>query len=84
MGNNLAKMTTRQDDNTSDVPGMRPLRESRGVTLEKLAEFLGCDVSTLSRYEAGKRRTPMAVAKKAAIFFDCDLSRLTEEAEANA
>lgn len=55
---------------------IKEIRKKKGITQIELAEIIGIDQSTLSRYENGKRKVDIKTAQKIAIAFEVSLDEL--------
>lgn len=61
---------------------LKNLREDRGLSLEKLAEIVGVNKSTLSRYENNQREPDLDTAKKIADYFSVTLDYISGREDA--
>ena len=56
---------------------LRGLREDNDLTQQNLADYLGCNQTTYSRYETGETNIPIDIWKKLAIFYNVSIDYLT-------
>lgn len=56
---------------------LRDLREDRDLTQQVLANYLGCNQTTYSRYETGETSVPIDILKKLAIFYNVSIDYIT-------
>lgn len=56
---------------------LRDLREDRDLTQQALANYLGCNQTTYSRYETGETSVPIDILKKLAIFYNVSIDYIT-------
>lgn len=49
---------------------LRELRKAAGVRQRDLAEYLECDIQTISRFENGKRDPSLAMGLRIAAYFN--------------
>jgi len=52
------------------------LRKSRGLKQSELAQALGCDSQTISRYETGKRDPSLAMGIRIAAYFNVSVESI--------
>lgn len=55
---------------------LKQLRKSKGVTQTQLAEATGITQSAVYNYEKGRRKIPMSVLQKFAVYFELSMSEL--------
>ena len=55
---------------------LRNLREDNDLTQQNLADYLGCNQTTYSRYETGETSVPIDILKRLAIFYDVSIDYL--------
>lgn len=58
---------------------IRVLRKKAGFTLAEVAKIAGCTSATISRYECGKRKLPVLMAKKLGAMFNVGWETLYAE-----
>ena len=56
---------------------LRGLREDKDLTQQNLANYLGCNQTTYSRYETGETNIPVDILKKIAIFYNVSIDYIT-------
>lgn len=56
---------------------LRDLREDMDLTQQSLANYLGCNQTTYSRYETGETNVPIDILKKLAIYYDVSIDYIT-------
>lgn len=56
---------------------LRDLREDKDLTQQSLANYLGCNQTTYSRYETGETNIPVDILKKIAIFYNVSIDYIT-------
>lgn len=56
---------------------LRSLREDRDLTQQVLADYLGCNQTTYSRYETGDTNIPVDILKKLAIYYNVSIDYIT-------
>ena len=56
---------------------LKDLREDMDLTQQNLADYLGCNQTTYSRYETGETNVPVDILKKLAIFYNVSIDYIT-------
>lgn len=75
----MAETDFRKKTNIGDV--LRAHRERQGLSQVELAELIGVNSSTVTRYELGEREPPLAVLKVLRIVFELTWGELLDGVE---
>lgn len=57
---------------------IRNIRKEKGMTLQQIADILGCSPQLISQYESGKRQPKLETKKKIADALGCEISDIDE------
>ncbi|MDH6674661.1 transcriptional regulator with XRE-family HTH domain [Paenibacillus sp. LBL] len=57
--------------------GLKELRESRGLTIESVANSIGISSDQLGQYEQNPSDTPVSIALRIASVLNCDYDLIT-------
>ncbi len=55
---------------------LRELREKKGLTVEQLAEFAGCNASFITHLEMGRREPTARILHNLALALECKMDDL--------
>lgn len=57
---------------------IRNIRKEKGMTLQQIADIMGCSPQLISQYESGKRQPKLETLKKIATVLECEVSDINE------
>jgi len=62
---------------------MRSIRKEKGMTLQQIADIMGCSPQLISQYESGKRQPKLETQKKIAAALGCEVSDIDGNSRVN-